>query len=79
MVPLVRNAAQLCLIFFLFTSLLTSCGSDEEIPSAAPAPSFAPPSQQALTVEGFVVKPQTIERTLQATGSLLANESVPIQ
>ena len=59
--------------------VLMSCGSDEEVPSAAPAPSFAPPSAQAMTVEGFVVTPQTMARTLEATGSLLPNEAVPIQ
>lgn len=70
------------LIFFLLPIVFISSCSQEEAPVEAKKESTIeapPPPPAALPVKGFVVQPNTLEKTISATGSLIAYEAVDIR
>jgi multidrug efflux pump subunit AcrA (membrane-fusion protein) len=60
------------LLALLFAVLLSACGSDKET-----APQRG--AQGPMQVRVAVLRPQMLENTIEATGSLLANEAIEVR
>lgn len=66
---------KLCILFFAF-SFLSHCNEEKPASQAAPTTSRGP---RAALVDAYVVQPQRLEEIINATGNLIAYESVEIR
>ena len=64
--------------WLLATSLLLffGCSQQEEAPAAGPSPTQGP---RSTLIDGFITSPQRLEQIINATGNLIAYESVEIR
>ncbi len=84
MKPTLRNLKLTCFLFAIASLFLVACDAfqkDKAGPDGGDAEESAtasPPPARATPVDGFVVRPSPLEQIINATGNLIAYESVDI-